>query len=92
MWNWLPVDPVLQDNGAVRRPEVGTIVERILVVLKHDGHWSCKLLCLLGVEDKSRHVEASGYGGETSDSSTNVFSSLEKPETVGKVSGLGFSA
>ena len=83
---------ILQGSGVIWRPVVGTIVERTLVVLKHDAHWSCKLLCLLGVEDKNHHVEASEYGGETSDSSTNRFSRLEKSETVGKGSGLGFSA
>ena len=81
----IPVDRVLQGNGAIWRPGVGTIVEKILVVPKHDADWSCKLLCPLGVEDKSRHAAASEYGGETSDSSTKAFFSIGKPETIRKM-------
>ena len=81
---------MLQGNGAIWRPGIGTIVEKILVVPKHDADWSCKLLCLLGVEDKSRHAAALEYGGETSDSSTKAFSSLEKRKPSEKWCCLGF--
>ena len=73
---WLPVDRVLQGNGVIWRLGVGTIVEKLLVVPELVAHWSCKLLFLQGVEDKNRHVVASEYGAETSDSSTKAFSSL----------------
>ena len=87
---WIPVDRVLQGNGVIWRPGVGTIVEKILVVPERVAHWSCKLLCPLGVEDKNRHVVASEYGGETSDSSTKAFSSLEKRKPSEKWCCLGF--
>ena len=65
---------MLQGNGAIWRLGVGTIVEKPLVVPEPVAHWSCKLLYLQGVEDRNRHVVASGNGGETTDSSTKEFS------------------
>ena len=67
---------MLQGNDVIWLPGVGTIVEKLLVVLEPVAHWSCKLWCLQDVEDRSRHVVASVSGGETSDSSTEEVASL----------------